>query len=47
MSSAGTIMLEDIQFGDVWICSEQSNMQFTLVMVRLILKKIFIEEGKV
>ena len=39
MSSAGTIMLEDILFGDVWICSGQSNMQFTLGMVRLILKK--------
>ena len=32
MSSAGTIMLEDILFGDVWICSGQSNMQFTLGM---------------
>jgi len=47
MSSAGTIMLEDILFGDVWICSGQSNMQFTLGMVRLILKKIFIQEGEV
>lgn len=33
MSSAGTIMLKDVLFGDVWICSGQSNMQFTIAMV--------------
>lgn len=33
ISSAGTIMLEDVLFGDVWICSGQSNMQFTMSMV--------------
>lgn len=33
MSSAGTIMLSDVLFGDVWICSGQSNMQFTMSMV--------------
>ena len=28
-----TIVLDDVLFGDVWICSGQSNMQFTVVMV--------------
>ncbi|XP_046550379.1 sialate O-acetylesterase-like isoform X2 [Haliotis rubra] len=31
-SSLGTIQLTDVLFGDVWICSGQSNMQFTLDM---------------
>lgn len=28
-----TIVLDDVMFGDVWICSGQSNMEFTLKMV--------------
>ena len=32
----GTISLEDVLFGDVWICSGQSNMQFTLPQVGLV-----------
>ena len=28
------ILLEDVLFGDVWICSGQSNMQFTVHQVR-------------
>ena len=31
-----TIVLDDVLFGDVWICSGQSNMQFTVVMVNYI-----------
>ncbi|XP_076077111.1 sialate O-acetylesterase-like [Mytilus galloprovincialis] len=30
MSSSGTIMLSDVLFGDVWICSGQSNMVFIM-----------------
>ena len=32
-SADGSAMLEDVLFGDVWLCSGQSNMQFTLDMV--------------
>lgn len=32
-SSDGSAMLQDVLFGDVWLCSGQSNMQFTLDMV--------------
>ena len=28
-----TITLEDVLFGDVWVCSGQSNMQFTVSQV--------------
>ena len=28
-----TIALNDVMFGDVWICSGQSNMEFTVIMV--------------
>ena len=28
-----TIALSDIMFGDVWLCSGQSNMEFTVPMV--------------
>ncbi|XP_071113719.1 sialate O-acetylesterase-like [Haliotis cracherodii] len=31
-SSEGSIGLTDVLFGDVWICSGQSNMQFTVSM---------------
>lgn len=36
-SSEGSINLTDVLFGDVWICSGQSNMQFTLSMVRSVI----------
>ena len=29
-----SVLLDDVLFGDVWLCSGQSNMQFTLDMVR-------------
>ncbi|XP_011425300.1 sialate O-acetylesterase [Magallana gigas] len=29
VSSLGTIQISDVLFGDVWICSGQSNMEFT------------------
>jgi len=29
-----TLTLDDVLFGDVWICSGQSNMQFTVHSVR-------------
>ena len=29
-----TLTLNDVLFGDVWICSGQSNMQFTVHSVR-------------
>jgi len=29
-SSDGSVTLHDVMFGDVWICSGQSNMQFTM-----------------
>ncbi|KAK6169983.1 hypothetical protein SNE40_018485 [Patella caerulea] len=31
-SSLANLILKDILFGDIWICSGQSNMQFTLTM---------------
>jgi len=34
-SAEGTVEMHDWMFGDVWLCSGQSNMQFTLVMVCL------------
>lgn len=32
-SSEGNLTMTDVMFGDVWLCSGQSNMQFTLSMV--------------
>lgn len=32
-SSSVTLTILDVMFGDVWLCSGQSNMQFTLGMV--------------
>jgi sialate O-acetylesterase len=32
-SDLGTISLSDVLFGDVWVCSGQSNMQFTVPQV--------------
>ncbi|XP_045171966.1 sialate O-acetylesterase-like isoform X2 [Mercenaria mercenaria] len=32
-SSEGRLTITDVMFGDVWLCSGQSNMQFTLSMV--------------
>ncbi len=31
-----TLILKDILFGDVWLCSGQSNMQFSIPMVCLL-----------
>ena len=33
----GSATLQDVLFGDVWICSGQSNMHFTVPMVRFLL----------
>jgi len=30
----GEAMLKDVLFGEVWLCSGQSNMQMALTMVR-------------
>ena len=30
VSSLGTIHISDVLFGDVWVCSGQSNMEFNL-----------------
>ena len=32
-STEGEITINDVMFGDVWICSGQSNMQFTMKQV--------------
>lgn len=32
-NAAETITLEDVLFGDVWVCSGQSNMEFTVSQV--------------
>ena len=29
----GSVVLSDVLFGDVWVCSGQSNMQFTVLQV--------------
>ena len=29
----GKIMMKDVMFGDVWVCSGQSNMVFTVEQV--------------
>ena len=29
-SSEGGVTINDVMFGDVWLCSGQSNMQFTM-----------------
>ena len=29
-----TVSLEDVSFGDVWICSGQSNTEFTVIYGR-------------
>ena len=34
-SSEGEATLHDVLFGDVWICSGQSNMEFSMYNVRL------------
>lgn len=33
-SSLGTLQISDVLFGDVWLCSGQSNMEFTVAGVR-------------
>ncbi|KAI8752688.1 sialate O-acetylesterase [Biomphalaria glabrata] len=32
-AEAGSLSLSDVIFGDVWICSGQSNMQFTVIQI--------------
>jgi sialate O-acetylesterase len=34
VSSLGNITLHDVWFGDVWLCSGQSNMAFSVGQVR-------------
>lgn len=36
-ADGSTISIKDVMFGDVWICSGQSNMQFTVSMVRIVI----------
>ena len=36
-STEGEITINDVMFGDVWICSGQSNMQFTMKQVLFVL----------
>lgn len=33
-SEIGTLAISNVIFGDVWLCSGQSNMQFTVIQVR-------------
>jgi sialate O-acetylesterase len=33
-----TITLDDVMFGDVWLCSGQSNMEFTVISVSMVQK---------
>jgi len=33
-SGSNTIVMNDVMFGDVWICSGQSNMEFNMNQVR-------------
>ncbi|KAK0044690.1 sialate O-acetylesterase [Biomphalaria pfeifferi] len=33
VSEEGSLSLNDVIFGDVWICSGQSNMQFTVIQI--------------
>ena len=43
----GNISLSDVLFGDVWICSGQSNMQFTVPQVNVAvgpMPRAFIQE---
>lgn len=32
-SSEGTVTLNDVLFGDIWLCSGQSNMEFSMSQV--------------
>lgn len=34
-SKKRVIYLENVLFGDVWVCSGQSNMEFTMIQVRI------------
>ena len=34
-SITGEVILKDVLFGEVWLCSGQSNMQMALVVVRI------------
>ena len=36
MSSQGNLTLSDVLFGDVWICSGQSNMEFEVSKVNVV-----------
>jgi len=32
-SKEGSVAIKDVMFGDVWLCSGQSNMQFMMAQV--------------
>jgi len=34
MAGNNTVSIKDVLFGDVWVCSGQSNMQFTVPQVQ-------------
>ena len=36
----GSIKISDVLFGDVWVCSGQSNMQFTVPQVWGLIEKL-------
>ena len=42
LSETETLTLNDVMFGDVWLCSGQSNMVFTLNMVCAVYKQLSI-----
>lgn len=41
-SQGTTLTLTDVIFGDVWICSGQSNMQFTVNQVNTVFNTILV-----
>jgi len=40
LKSEGPIVLSNVLFGDVWICSGQSNMKFTVDQVQYLCSKV-------
>ena len=39
----GSIEISDVLFGDVWVCSEQSNMQFAVPQVRGVISFLLVK----